>query len=323
MPTEWFYKVMGQECGPVSSAELKRLAQQGDISRDTFVRKGAEGEWVDTGRVKGLWDSTKQPVSTPAPKTDQETSTPTEEANFTEEPPPKTPSPTKLDAKEVGATTPTQCSSPAVESTERADRLSGADIQKLRQRGKKMRLLLGGVGAIVVLIGGILLVVFLMLPPSEQEARARFAKFVDMLEGEVEGEGGLTTLEEIDKLIQQTDNETGTPFFISASSIWLEKGDKGGIIEFMTVETDRDIDLSDTELSAVSDDERFLYEADYRLEGRRWVLARCAKFPQGSKGKPKGEYRLFKPEVQYRKFGTGGVQPSQEVEAFLRRSEEF
>ena len=52
MAAEWFYLVLDQELGPVSSAELKALAADGDVSSDTLVRKGPAGKWVLAGEVK-------------------------------------------------------------------------------------------------------------------------------------------------------------------------------------------------------------------------------------------------------------------------------
>jgi hypothetical protein len=52
----WFYKVAGEESGPVSSGKLRRLALSGSISRDTYVRKGLEGNWVKAATVRGLFD---------------------------------------------------------------------------------------------------------------------------------------------------------------------------------------------------------------------------------------------------------------------------
>jgi len=54
MPTEWFYQVTGQGCEPVSSTELKRLAQQGDISYDMLLRKSADGDWIPTDHINGV-----------------------------------------------------------------------------------------------------------------------------------------------------------------------------------------------------------------------------------------------------------------------------
>lgn len=63
MPTNGYYQVMGEIFGPVSPAEMRRLAAEGVITRDTLVRKGEDGEWVLADRVRGLFD--KQGNSTP------------------------------------------------------------------------------------------------------------------------------------------------------------------------------------------------------------------------------------------------------------------
>lgn len=55
MASEWFYQVMGNPVGPVSSAELRNLAQHGAISRDTLVRKAPGSAWVLAERVQGLF----------------------------------------------------------------------------------------------------------------------------------------------------------------------------------------------------------------------------------------------------------------------------
>jgi hypothetical protein len=56
MAKEWFYQVMGAELGPVSSAELKRRAQLGQIQLDTPIRAAPDGKWMPAERVKGLLD---------------------------------------------------------------------------------------------------------------------------------------------------------------------------------------------------------------------------------------------------------------------------
>jgi hypothetical protein len=56
MASQWYYRAEGQTVGPVSSSELRRLALEGRITRDTRVRKGSDGEWVPAERVNGLFD---------------------------------------------------------------------------------------------------------------------------------------------------------------------------------------------------------------------------------------------------------------------------
>ena len=54
MASQWFYQVMGDEVGPVSAADLRNLAQNGTVARDTLVRKAPDGAWVLAERVQGL-----------------------------------------------------------------------------------------------------------------------------------------------------------------------------------------------------------------------------------------------------------------------------
>lgn len=59
--TEWFYQVMGDVIGPLSPAELREHAENSLITPDSFVRKGAHGEWVTADRVKGLFGRSPSP----------------------------------------------------------------------------------------------------------------------------------------------------------------------------------------------------------------------------------------------------------------------
>jgi len=72
--TDWFYKVMGEEFGPLSAAELKLRATQGEVGHEYLVRKGTEGRWVPAWRVKGLF---RQSVPEPPPAQAIPTSEPT------------------------------------------------------------------------------------------------------------------------------------------------------------------------------------------------------------------------------------------------------
>ena len=56
MASEWFYRTIGvQQVGPISSDELRNLAQRGMLSHDTLVKNSPEGPWVPADRVKGLF----------------------------------------------------------------------------------------------------------------------------------------------------------------------------------------------------------------------------------------------------------------------------
>ncbi len=76
MASQWFYAAMGEEVGPISSAELRGLAQDAVISRDTLVRKAPDGAWVLAERVQGLFsgsDATPPPAPFTAPTQEQST----------------------------------------------------------------------------------------------------------------------------------------------------------------------------------------------------------------------------------------------------------
>ena len=53
MTKYWFFQVMGLERGPVDSRTLRELAVNGEINRDTFVRR-QDGDWITADRVRGL-----------------------------------------------------------------------------------------------------------------------------------------------------------------------------------------------------------------------------------------------------------------------------
>lgn len=55
MAAQWYYKLSNEEFGPVSSSELKRLAEAKTIVPDTFVKREADSDWVRAHRVSGLF----------------------------------------------------------------------------------------------------------------------------------------------------------------------------------------------------------------------------------------------------------------------------
>ena len=55
MANLWYYEMMGEEVGPVSSAELKKLAATNVISRDTMVRPANGTTRAAAYRLKGLF----------------------------------------------------------------------------------------------------------------------------------------------------------------------------------------------------------------------------------------------------------------------------
>jgi hypothetical protein len=57
MAGEWFCKIADRERGPLSSAQLKSLAAQGELHPQDLVRQGTDGAWVPADRVKGLFST--------------------------------------------------------------------------------------------------------------------------------------------------------------------------------------------------------------------------------------------------------------------------
>ena len=61
MAIQWYVQHGGKQYGPMTSANLKKLAVDGKISPTTSVRSGAEGAWVPASRVQGLFASSPAP----------------------------------------------------------------------------------------------------------------------------------------------------------------------------------------------------------------------------------------------------------------------
>ena len=54
-PIQWFYAKDGRQLGPVSSADMRRLAEQGVLGPDDLIwREGLE-DWVPASRIKNLF----------------------------------------------------------------------------------------------------------------------------------------------------------------------------------------------------------------------------------------------------------------------------
>lgn len=63
MANDWYIQINNAGHGPFTSERLKQLAQQGKITPNTPIRRGASGNWVAACAVKGLQFST--PSSAP------------------------------------------------------------------------------------------------------------------------------------------------------------------------------------------------------------------------------------------------------------------
>ncbi len=62
MATEWYYRVMNDVVGPLSSRNLLDVVRAGQIKHDTLIRKD-DSQWVPAGQVSGLLDAADQSAS--------------------------------------------------------------------------------------------------------------------------------------------------------------------------------------------------------------------------------------------------------------------
>jgi GYF domain 2 len=62
MANQWFCKIMGDEQGPMTAAELLALARGGRLTIDDLVRNHADSAWVRAENVVGLFDHPTLPV---------------------------------------------------------------------------------------------------------------------------------------------------------------------------------------------------------------------------------------------------------------------
>ncbi|MCA9039820.1 MAG: RDD family protein [Planctomycetaceae bacterium] len=66
----WYYQQSGEEHGPVSSADLRRMAARGKLDPTDLVRRESMEEWVEAHRLRGVEFSQTAPSSKkPATKT--------------------------------------------------------------------------------------------------------------------------------------------------------------------------------------------------------------------------------------------------------------
>jgi hypothetical protein len=61
MAGQWFYIENGNETGPLSSGEMRRLADAKLIRESTLVRSGLDGKWIPAAAVVGLLKDVQTP----------------------------------------------------------------------------------------------------------------------------------------------------------------------------------------------------------------------------------------------------------------------
>lgn len=76
-PSDWFYAKDNRQLGPVSSSELKRLAESGQLTADDLVWREGLAEWMPADKVKGLFDApVQEPSQVKPPPTQTSPDTP-------------------------------------------------------------------------------------------------------------------------------------------------------------------------------------------------------------------------------------------------------
>ena len=63
MSKQFYYQIMGEQFGPLSGLELRARAVAGDVTVDTPVRVGADGEWLLAAQLHNLFDPSGRPIS--------------------------------------------------------------------------------------------------------------------------------------------------------------------------------------------------------------------------------------------------------------------
>lgn len=54
MASDWYCRIDQTDFGPLTAAELKRMAVDGRLTSTSLVRKGVQGKWVPASAVQGL-----------------------------------------------------------------------------------------------------------------------------------------------------------------------------------------------------------------------------------------------------------------------------
>lgn len=66
MASQWRYIRNGQQLGPVSSADLQRLAAAGQLSPTDMVWREGLPNWMPASKISALWPAGTAPASAPA-----------------------------------------------------------------------------------------------------------------------------------------------------------------------------------------------------------------------------------------------------------------
>ena len=67
----WYWELNGEQIGPVSFSELKKLAVAGSITRTSHVKDAIDANWVEAANVPELFPSSEAHVLNDAPRRDK------------------------------------------------------------------------------------------------------------------------------------------------------------------------------------------------------------------------------------------------------------
>ena len=102
-PTEWYYTRGSKQFGPVLAAELKQLADHGELGPEELVWRDGMEQWIPARRVKGLFEqeghplaATEETVAAPGPAKGEPAAPPAEPADRVEPPTPAAPPASQL-----------------------------------------------------------------------------------------------------------------------------------------------------------------------------------------------------------------------------------
>jgi len=74
-PIGWYYARENKQLGPVGPAELKQLAERGELGPDQLVWREGMDDWVPARKIRGLFDGeapAERPAEAPAPQAARE-----------------------------------------------------------------------------------------------------------------------------------------------------------------------------------------------------------------------------------------------------------
>ena len=75
MPQEWYCQIMDSEVGPLTSSQLREMANSGRLKQDDLIRKGNSNRWITASRAKGLFTTSRVPPAIPSQSQRTESST--------------------------------------------------------------------------------------------------------------------------------------------------------------------------------------------------------------------------------------------------------